>query len=287
LFDLKFKCCQKADLRQRISVQDVQYAICTNCSTAFQVTPRNKIDDYYENIAPCNSGGGLKQFSKYLDMFEKNTTIPKENAVFVDIGPGNGNFLKTVKSRGYSCLGVESSDIAYKELKKKYDMFQRIEDIVVDESIIKIVTLFQVIEHIDDPLRLLDSINLSLQGRAYIVLTTPCTDSYFRKLYGAKWPSFSPHHHVILYSFKSICHLLESSGFRVIHKRFIQAGPHYDFFSQVIGWGNTLLRQQLKALLNATTGVKLKVYNTPRFIYRNSMMVIAERRERATQKNDS
>jgi 2-polyprenyl-3-methyl-5-hydroxy-6-metoxy-1,4-benzoquinol methylase len=144
---------------------------------------------------------------KYI---EKN--IPKGK--ILDVGCGKGWFLKTMVEKNWDCFGVDlsgpegkdlegyniyfSTDITKKTFDKKFD----------------IITLWDVIEHVNDPNLLLSSIHKILNSNGYLVLETPNSGSVYRKIARKYWVSYNPYH-ILFFSTKNLQNLLKKNGFQI------------------------------------------------------------------------
>ena len=74
------------------------------------------------------------------------------------------------------------------------------------------VVLIHTIEHVYDPVGLLQGLMQHLAPGGWIVLATPDIGGFWRPLLGRRWPFWKPPEHVAFYNAKSLAALLTRSG---------------------------------------------------------------------------
>lgn len=95
----------------------------------------------------------------------------------LDFGCGEGAFLSTCANLGFEGVGVEFS--AAREKTKQFDFFPTLEMVEEEYGLghFHAVTLFQVLEHLVDPLGILKQLNQHMMPGAVLMLETPdCID---------------------------------------------------------------------------------------------------------------
>ena len=81
----------------------------------------------------------------------------------------------------------------------------------------QVITMFEVLEHLLNPLHVLIQINESLLDRGRLYITTPCPKPYF--LWGKR------HFHEMTWS--RLKYLIDKAGFEVIKKSKVRAHPYW------------------------------------------------------------
>jgi SAM-dependent methyltransferase len=85
-----------------------------------------------------------------------------------------------------------------------------------------VVTLWEVIEHLPDPGRVLRTIGDVLVPNGHIVLSTPDAGSLFARLAGRRWLGWRKvPEHLSFFDLPSLRRLLGRSGFRVTDSRYV------------------------------------------------------------------
>lgn len=161
----------------------------------------------------------IRTFGKFFRSWLKQTKIkPSTQKKVLDIGCAAGAFPKAAYDLGFSVVGVEPSKYLCELGQREYglDLRQGVlhEQNFLDEEF-NIVSMFDVIEHLDQPGIVLEGIKRILDQDGHLIVNYPEYDSWPRKLMGKKWPFFLSVH---LYYFtpKSILRIFEKHGFTVI-----------------------------------------------------------------------
>lgn len=169
-----------------------KYCRCLNCGLV-SLYPRPTAQELiknYEDYLPTPSEEidkwekMMKQIiDKSADLIEARTNTGRGR--LLDIGCGYGFFLKEMKLRGWDVEGVEVSQTGRQYARDKWgiDVYsQPVEDIDIPENSFDVVTLFYLIEHVNDPLVLLREVNRILRPGGLILLRWPHTTPIVRIL---------------------------------------------------------------------------------------------------------
>jgi 2-polyprenyl-3-methyl-5-hydroxy-6-metoxy-1,4-benzoquinol methylase len=168
----------------------------------------------------------------------------------LDIGCGGGLFLSKMKEAGADVLGIELSDTRahYAKTKHCFDVVKRaIEDKYWLEfhGTFDVVTLWDVIEHVNYPLATLRAATEMLKPGGILLIDTPCRDAFYHrfgeftyKISGGKYPTFlntmysaKPFGHKQILSLAEMKSALEMAGLDVIElKRFHELSFPYSFY---------------------------------------------------------
>jgi len=176
-----------------VKVFDYPYFECCSCNHVYLTTPasQNEIKKLYSG----EPSSGSSQSKIYLDHSINNHRLkyiatPKvafidevialksieSGHLWIDIGSGNGEILIAAKSFGYSTLGIESdvSEVEYSKLQglEVLNIFLNKDNVAESLGGAKILTLFNVLEHIRDPLQFFKMISSSIES-GYIAFEVP------------------------------------------------------------------------------------------------------------------
>ncbi|MFQ3550180.1 MAG: class I SAM-dependent methyltransferase, partial [Armatimonadota bacterium] len=134
----------------------------------------------------------------------------------LDIGCGDGAFVEYMAKIGADCYAVEP-DERTRELVSNYEginkVWQDIKD--VDESGFDVITMFEVIEHLTDPINNLKICNKLLKDNGSLIIKTPNFNAFERKLLGPDWISLEIPRHLQFYSESTLKKILNKSGFEI------------------------------------------------------------------------
>lgn len=169
----------------------------------------------YDNPRSYVAKAKAKTADLYFSLLESYAA--KEN--ILEIGCGTGIVLKVARDRGWNIYGTEVNEVAF-SIAKDYLNTRNIklgnltEDMFPD-SFFSAIVMFDVIEHISDPLSLMEVLSKKLKRCGFLLLISPNINSISARILKEKWPHFFLEH-ACLYSPKSIVYLLEKYHFKII-----------------------------------------------------------------------
>lgn len=145
----------------------------------------------------------------------------------LDIGCGNGRFLTNISNSRFDKYGVEINPEGYKRCREKklktYN--QELKNINFEDNFFDAITLWHVIEHLDNPSEVMLNIKKILKKEGILVISTPNTTSLGFKYGQSLWFHLDVPRHLILYNKKSLEYFFDKTGFKVIQEKNI----FYDF----------------------------------------------------------
>jgi 2-polyprenyl-3-methyl-5-hydroxy-6-metoxy-1,4-benzoquinol methylase len=196
----------------------IVYKRCSNCSVVYQnpqpefaVTEQIYDGLHYhdryiksEFVYLPTSKIYLNKLEIYLKEFDDNFNI--KNKKLLDIGCGVGYFLYLAKEKGANVLGADISKWAAKYAKDKFNVDVISGDFLtmdLEDYSFDIVTMWQTIEHLPNPLDFINKIYKILKPGGFFMFATPDVDSWIVKFYKKRWNCFMPNEHLVLFNFKS------------------------------------------------------------------------------------
>ena len=230
----------------------------------------------------------LERFTGQAELVKKHISL--KGARVLDIGCGGGLFFHLLKSEGAETVGIELSEARALFAKEEYDL--QIHRIPVEKDFwqkkqkesFDVVTLWDVIEHVNYPLDALISSRNLLKPGGYVMLDTPCKDGFYYK-FGAftyaltfgKFPTFlnamySDHTfgHKQILSTREMKGLVEMAGLEVVQiKRFHELSFPYRYYLKKMIKSDALVALMLPAVRLFFSIFKI----------RNKMMVVARKKE--------
>ncbi|MDB2549245.1 class I SAM-dependent methyltransferase [Porticoccaceae bacterium] len=154
----------------------------------------------------------LKRAVRFLPEPLKNDR-PK----LLDVGCGRGDFLIRAQHCGYDATGIDfdSETIDIANSRGVSAVVAEIHDLPLDVQYDAIV-LSHVVEHVSDPVRLLDDIFKRLKPGGYFYISTPNIDSAGRLTFGKSWRGLDFPRHLQYFNVINLKILLNRSGFESI-----------------------------------------------------------------------
>jgi len=157
----------------------------------------------------------------FVDLIESH--LLKYNQSFdglkvLDIGCFTGEFLYQVQQKGADVYGVELQGdvvkIANQRLSGRVIQGNILTDAPFPDSHFDIVVLSGVIEHVTDPVCLLQKSEELLKPGGFLVIESPDASSLLARMMKKTWPPFTPIEHIHIFSRRSLCMILDRLGFR-------------------------------------------------------------------------
>lgn len=202
--------CEKVEIAYRGHIRDgrvgnvykdiVSMYRCAGCGTIWHEELENDRRSFYESEAYRQSLEGTSDIEDFYQMhdgesqekFRYTGTEIFRGKVVADIGCGGGAFLDYVNTVARKVVAVEPSETYRRAMAKKgWTVFPYTADALEsDQGKVDVVVSFDVIEHVQDPLKFVKEAALLLSdgGRAFI--GTPTDAPVMRELLRADYESF-------------------------------------------------------------------------------------------------
>lgn len=194
----------------------------------------------------------------FQEKLDKIMTLAQEKRPnILDVGCGWGNFLQVIKNNHLPYLGIDLSSRAVAICREKKLNCQEAD--LISLSKIKgqqysVITFFQVIEHIKNPLDYLKAAKKLLKKNGILLITTPNNQSPLRYLFGSHWSVYNTPSHYFFYSNKSLERLLKAAGFNNFKIKI----DRFRFFSS-----DYVLRRIFKKKLSVPQIINLPIPTDP------------------------
>jgi 2-polyprenyl-3-methyl-5-hydroxy-6-metoxy-1,4-benzoquinol methylase len=195
---------------------------CKKCGLVYLVKPFERSlkesiydnESYYEHLIAAQEDDvehSRFPWKGYLSFLEKKINKGK----LLDIGCGTGFFLNWAKRRGWQVWGLDPSEFACRYASQNYglNIFNaELSEINFSEEFFDVVTLWSVIEHVQEPLNLLLEVNRILKKKGMLGLSVPNIGSWEAKIFKERWGNLSPGH-LYYFDIRTIKLLLKKTGF--------------------------------------------------------------------------
>ncbi len=151
----------------------------------------------------------------YLERIIENTTL-------LDFGCGAGGFLLRARQTAAHITGVEIEKRMVPHFQKEdLEVFSDLADV---KGSFDIITLFHVLEHMDDPITLLNKLSSKLDTDGQMIIEVPSADDALLKLYESD--SFSQFIywscHLFLFTPTNIAFLAKKAGLKINYIKQVQ-----------------------------------------------------------------
>jgi len=156
----------------------------------------------------------------------------------LDVGCATGFFLEKAQSLGFEPYGIELSEFSFEKARSKFGdsiFYGTIEESPFENNFFDVITMFDLLEHVKDPVETLRRCRAILKPQGIIVAVLPDVSSITAKLMGKNWT----HHkkeHLYYFSKKTIAELLRQESYEVVKiapaRKVMNLGYVYHQFTQ-------------------------------------------------------
>jgi SAM-dependent methyltransferase len=146
-------------------------------------------------------------------------------ARLLDAGAGRGRFVRAAARGGYEAFGIEPS-LRGSEAARAIGADVRratLEDAEIAEGSLDVVTLWHVIEHLQDPGRALDRIHTWLPPGGGLLVGAPNLSSWQARIGGERWYHLDLPRHRVHFTEAGLHILLRDHGFDVVRTEHVLA----------------------------------------------------------------
>ena len=176
---------------------------------------------------------------QHIRMLSKS--VPESQGLrLLDIGCSSGLFLDEARKAGFIVEGAELSPDTAEAARRNFGLKVHtgtVDSATFADDTFDVITLFDVIEHLSDPLGDLCKMSKLLKPGGIILQSTPNIDGLFPKLsYKLAhrldyWPHPEPPHHLYQFSVRSMKSLLDRAGLECVRADQTRIQLGYSFGS--------------------------------------------------------
>ena len=141
--------------------------------------------------------------------------LDQAKASILDLGCGAGWFLSYLKERGVKARGLEVNPMVVRFCEGRGLDVRDSRLAEEPDGAYDVITMFDVLEHLHDPIEVLSTARRKLTTGGFVVGYTPNIHSIAYELMGTSQNTLLPFEHVGFFSRKSFAHLAAETGFEV------------------------------------------------------------------------
>ena len=208
------------------SVPPYNYVKCNECgliyasprnSKAAQKQVLNNDGEYW--VAQSKLGKGAPVLSTQKNETRKVNFVKEwiKKGRLLDVGSAYGGFLTCAKERGFDVTGVEIAEpFGFKAKDQGLNiLLGDILEVDLTGKAYDVVTLWDTIEHLSQPLETLKKLHKHMNNGALLFIFTPNAEGTSAFLFGNNWWVFQPEFHLVMFSQKTLRRMVEKAGFKV------------------------------------------------------------------------
>lgn len=220
---------------ERVMFHDEPFRVvrCGRCGMVY-VNPRlssERLHEMYQEEYWSSDRAKEFGYASYLaerDNYERTyrrrvSTIERYRAEpgrVLDVGCAAGFFLSVMREKGWDTSGIEISkpmvDYARDTLGLPDVRHGDLTNLEIEETGYDVVTMWDVIEHLEDPRVHLQAVRRGLRDDGLLVLETQDVSSRFARLMGRKWQHYKHEEHLYHFDPDTLGRLLDEMGFEVL-----------------------------------------------------------------------
>lgn len=200
---------------------------CSECYVQFwlpQTVARRKWYEQEGNPYQIRDLVKLKVNRGYHSFFLKRYKNLSKGVRVLDLGCGTGEFLSELEKRGCEVWGLDFDREAIKIAKQRFGLKNiyalSFEEFFKKENLAKfdVITFFEVLEHLNDPLVFIQNLKKLLKPSGKIVLSAPFRERMLPNLNNWDFPP----HHFTRWNRESILNLFSKCGFSISYIDYVE-----------------------------------------------------------------
>jgi SAM-dependent methyltransferase len=177
---------------------------------------------YQEAYAEPEVAGQVPRTGKVAHLWHRvNGSLPLTDRDLqppvLDVGANTGETLLALRARGIEAVGLEPNPKAVAIARAAgLDVIEApVEDALLAHGHFKSILLSQVLEHVDDPAKVLEIVRSALHPSGVVHIVVPNTRSVWRRVFGQDWVHWHVPFHLYHHTERSLAHLCAQHGLRV------------------------------------------------------------------------
>jgi 2-polyprenyl-3-methyl-5-hydroxy-6-metoxy-1,4-benzoquinol methylase len=202
---------------------------CARCDLVYQspIPSSAEIGDAYDGVVDeryeQERSGRIETFGRDLAALHRH----ERGGRLLDVGCHLGLFLEVARDAGWDVTGVEPSRWSVERARMRgLDVRHgTLDSVRFPENFFDAVTMWDVVEHLANPLAALRRTHRLLRPDGLLALSTMNVDALFPRLVGRRWPWYMQMH-LVYFSRRTLLNMLTKAGFRVVemvpHKRVVR-----------------------------------------------------------------
>ncbi len=222
--------CQSQAQRLLFVQHGYQLVRCSNCELAFIANPPDEkavralytsegSGAYHQDVRSPDSRAARRMMQTAHRHLQFLTSVVRQGRL-LDVGCSTGDFLSLAVAAGFDAHGVELSQASVRIAVEQRGLSaqQGSVDDLDPQAAMDVITAFDVLEHIPDPIRELRAYVARLKPGGWLVISTPNIDGLFPRLsykvakFLGYWPHPEPPHHLYQFGEATLRRILADQG---------------------------------------------------------------------------
>ena len=196
------QCCGHQEMRAIERIEEYEQMLCDSCGYVRFIHLSKEVShllyetdaDYNDDLSVANDFEDFIHWNHIKALRYISAEFPAGSASFLDVGCFNGFFVKKLLSLGFNARGIDFNNAAIEFGRSRYGLENFItnntlEHMLLQEERFDVITLFEVIEHLENINDVLSKVSNLLTEGGIIIISTPNSNMCWRPDL-----DFPPHH---------------------------------------------------------------------------------------------
>lgn len=191
------------------------YWYCPSCHLGWlEKLPKVSYEESYYKGTSSIASKLFTPIGLFFYMIRRSFAGGGQKKLWIDVGAGDGAFLKTVNAE--EKIGVEISSAGRTIMKEKgLEVLSNKQFLKTSGLKAEVISYWNVLEHAEKPWEYLRAGKRNLAKKGKIVIGVPNSDSFELRYFKNHWFHLIPKYHLWHFSGKSIKRLLAKTGFKI------------------------------------------------------------------------
>lgn len=232
LFELKCMLCGSHRFAHRFSVDGVRIVQCNRCTLVRSNRSRKTLWQYIQEYGAnyfhaTRYRGGYQDYGaealSHERTFERRLLDAQRRlgrvGTLLDLGCAFGHLGQVARRLGWRTFGTDISVYAATRAYRQGELafLSDVSRPCVRANFFDLICLYDVIEHLPDPVIALRRLRPLLKPDGLLHISTPDVESLSARLMGPLWYHYKPTEHIWYFSPRTLCEALTQAGFEVVH----------------------------------------------------------------------
>jgi len=181
-------------------------------------------------VAVEDEPSGLTRLARRYGLRKRIRAITAHRAAgrLLDVGCATGDFIAQMRDdAGWEVYGLEIDPAAAQYARERLGLQVREGTLAASgfpDAYFDAVTMWNVLEHLYDPMAALREVARILKPAGLLSVTTPLLDTVGARMFGRYWIGYELPRHLSVFTAATLARLLREAGFTVIERRCLYGG---------------------------------------------------------------
>ncbi len=199
------------------------FALCGTCGASYLLgrPDDHAMEAYYPQgyIRTGRAPASIRTAFRRLDLGARvRLAASMPGRRILDVGCARGDFLLQMRARRWIIAGVEPTDwLAGEALGLGIPVWTgTLEQVRLRPATFDVVTIWDVLEHVADPVADLQRVRRLLAPGGRVLINTPLADGWDARLFGPGWSGWDAPRHAVVFTRATLADALARAGFELV-----------------------------------------------------------------------